>query len=381
MKVYFDNAATTPIRKEVIDLMSNSMLSVYGNPSSTHGFGRSAKSSIENARKSISKLLNCDPQEIIFTSGGTESDNSILSCAVRDLGVKKIISSPIEHHAVLETLKDLKIKGTEIHLIDLEDNGLPKISSLEKLLSSDDSMKLVSLMHINNEIGNILDIQLVGNLIKSYGALFHSDAVQGIGHFNYDLKILPVDFLSASGHKFHGPKGVGFSFIRKNSGLDTFIFGGPQERGLRAGTEGVHNIIGMEKAFKIAYENFDSEKAYTLELKKYFIKQITNLFPEVYFNGLCKDLELSTYTIVNVALPLNSSKSQLIDFHLDLNNIACSKGSACQSGVSNGSHVLDFLKRNGQIINRPSLRFSFSSFNTKKEIDYVMKILAELKEN
>ena len=381
MKVYFDNAATTPIRKEVIDLMSNSMLSVYGNPSSTHGFGRSAKSSIENARKSISKLLNCDPQEIIFTSGGTESDNSILSCAVRDLGVKKIISSPIEHHAVLETLEDLKIKGTEIHLIDLEDNGLPKISSLEKLLSADDSMKLVSLMHINNEIGNILDLQLVGNLTKSYGALFHSDAVQGIGHFNYDLKTLPVDFLSASGHKFHGPKGVGFSFIRKNSGLDTFIFGGPQERGLRAGTEAVHNIIGMEKAFEIAYENFDSEKAYTLELKKYFIKQITNLFPEVYFNGLSEDLELSTYTIVNVALPLNSSKSQLIDFHLDLNNIACSKGSACQSGVSNGSHVLDFLKRNDQIINRPSLRFSFSSFNTKKEIDYVMKILAELKEN
>ena len=381
MKVYFDNAATTPIRKEVIDLMSNSMLSVYGNPSSTHGFGRSAKSSIENARKSISKLLNCDPQEIIFTSGGTESDNSILSCAVRDLGVKKIISSPIEHHAVLETLEDLKIKGTEIHLIDLEDNGLPKISSLEKLLSADDSMKLVSLMHINNEIGNILDLQLVGNLTKSYGALFHSDAVQGIGHFNYDLKTLPVDFLSASGHKFHGPKGVGFSFIRKNSGLDTFIFGGPQERGLRAGTEAVHNIIGMEKAFEIAYENFDSEKAYTLELKKYFIKQISNLFPEVYFNGLCEDLELSTYTIVNVALPLNSSKSQLIDFHLDLNNIACSKGSACQSGVSNGSHVLDSLKRNDQIINRPSLRFSFSSFNTKKEIDYVMKILAELKEN
>ena len=242
-------------------------------------------------------------------------------------------------------------------------------------------MKLVSLMHINNEIGNILDLQLVGNLTKSYGALFHSDAVQGIGHFNYDLKTLPVDFLSASGHKFHGPKGVGFSFIRKNSGLDTFIFGGPQERGLRAGTEAVHNIIGMEKAFEIAYENFDSEKAYTLELKKYFIKQITNLFPEVYFNGLCEDLELSTYTIVNVALPLNSSKSQLIDFHLDLNNIACSKGSACQSGVSNGSHVLDSLKRNDQIINRPSLRFSFSSFNTKKEIDYVMKILAELKEN
>ena len=379
MKVYFDNAATTPIRKEVIDLMSNSMLSVYGNPSSTHGFGRSAKSSIENARKSMSKLLNCEPQEIIFTSGGTESDNSILSCAVRDLGVKKIISSPIEHHAVLETLEDLKMKGTEVHLIDLEDNGLPKISSLEKLLSADDSMKLVSLMHINNEIGNIIDLQLIGNITKSYGALFHSDAVQGIGHFNYDLKTLPVDFLSASGHKFHGPKGVGFSFIRKNSGLDAFIFGGPQERGLRAGTEAVHNIIGMEKAFEIAYKNFEEEKDYILKLKKYFIEKIKHFFPEAHFNGLCEDLNLSTYTIVNVALPLDVNKLQLIDFHMDLNGIACSKGSACQAGASAGSHVLERLPRTEQIKNRPSIRFSFSSFNTKKEIDYVIKVLAELK--
>ena len=378
MKVYFDNAATTPIRKEVIDLMSNSMLSVYGNPSSTHGFGRSAKSSIENARKSMSKLLNCEPQEIIFTSGGTESDNSILSCAVRDLGVKKIISSPIEHHAVLETLKDLKMKGTEVHLIDLEDNGLPKLSSLEKLLSADDSMKLVSLMHINNEIGNITDLQLIGNITKSYGALFHSDAVQGIGHFNYDLKTLPVDFLSASGHKFHGPKGVGFSFIRKNSGLDAFIFGGPQERGLRAGTEAVHNIIGMEKAFEIAYKNFEEEKDYILKLKKYFIEKIKHFFPEAHFNGLCEDLNLSTYTIVNVALPLDVNKLQLIDFHMDLNGIACSKGSACQAGASAGSHVLERLPRTEQIKNRPSIRFSFSSFNTKKEIDYVIKVLAEL---
>ena len=378
MKVYFDNAATTPIRKEVIDLMSNSMLSVYGNPSSTHGFGRSAKSSIENARKSMSKLLNCEPQEIIFTSGGTESDNSILSCAVRDLGVKKIISSPIEHHAVLETLEDLKMKGTEVHLIDLEDNGLPKISSLEKLLSADDSMKLVSLMHINNEIGNIIDLQLIGNITKSYGALFHSDAVQGIGHFNYDLKTLPVDFLSASGHKFHGPKGVGFSFIRKNSGLDAFIFGGPQERGLRAGTEAVHNIIGMEKAFEIAYKNFEEEKDYILKLKKYFIEKIKHFFPEAHFNGLCEDLNLSTYTIVNVALPLDVNKLQLIDFHMDLNGIACSKGSACQAGASAGSHVLERLQRTEQIKNRPSIRFSFSSFNTKKEIDYVIKVLTEL---
>ena len=379
MRVYFDNAATTPIRKQVIDLMSESMVAVYGNPSSTHGFGRSAKSSIENARKSISKQLNCDSQEIIFTSGGTESDNSILSCAVRDLGVKKIISSPIEHHAVLETLEDLKKKGVEIQLVDLEDNGSPKVSSLENLLSADDSIKLVSLMHINNEIGNILDLQLIGNLTKTYGALFHSDAVQGIGHFNYDLKTLPVDFLSASGHKFHGPKGVGFSFIRKNLGLDTFIFGGPQEKGLRAGTEAVHNIIGMQKAFEMAHENFDQEKDYTLKLKKYFIRQIKTFFPDAHFNGLCEDLDLSTYTIVNVTLPLDSSKLQLIDFHMDLNGIACSKGSACQSGVSSGSHVLEGLKRAEHIKNRPSLRFSFSPFNTKKEIDYVIKVLVEFK--
>ncbi len=379
MKVYFDNAATTPIRKEVIDLMSDSMLSVYGNPSSTHGFGRSAKSSIESARKSMSKLLNCDSQEIIFNSGGTESDNSILTCAVRDLGVKKIISSPIEHHAVLKTLEDLKMRGTEVRLIDLEDNGLPKISSLEKHLSADDSIKLVSLMHINNEIGNILDLQLIGNLAKAYGALFHSDAVQGIGHFNYDLKTLPVDFLSASGHKFHGPKGVGFSFIRKNLGLDAFILGGSQERGLRAGTEAVHNIIGMEKAFEMACKNFEEEKDYTLKLKKYFIKQIKVFFPEAYFNGLCEDLNLSTYTIVNVALPLDGKKLQLIDFHMDLNGIACSKGSACQAGASGGSHVLERLGRTDQIKNRPSIRFSFSPFNTKKEIDYVIKVLTELK--
>ena len=270
------------------------------------------------------------------------------------------------------------MKGTEVHLIDLEDNGLPKLSSLEKLLSADDSMKLVSLMHINNEIGNITDLQLIGNITKSYGALFHSDAVQGIGHFNYDLKTLPVDFLSASGHKFHGPKGVGFSFIRKNSGLDAFIFGGPQERGLRAGTEAVHNIIGMEKAFEIAYKNFEEEKDYILKLKKYFIEKIKHFFPEAHFNGLCEDLNLSTYTIVNVALPLDVNKLQLIDFHMDLNGIACSKGSACQAGASAGSHVLERLQRTEQIKNRPSIRFSFSSFNTKKEIDYVIKVLAEL---
>ena len=381
MRVYFDNAATTPLRKEIIDVMVQSMASTYGNPSSSHGFGRSAKSSVETARKSIAKLMNCEPQEIIFTSGGTESDNSILKCAVRDLGVKKIISSPIEHHAVLHALEDMEKEGVEVQLLELDSDGSPKVDHLETLLSGDDSLKLVSLMHVNNEIGNILDLQLIGNLTKSYNALFHSDAVQGIGHFTYDLSTLAVDFLSAAGHKFHGPKGVGFSFIRKKLGLDPFIVGGPQERGLRAGTEAVHNIVGMQKALEIAYENLKEEKAYTLSLKKYFIQKIKTVFPEAYFNGLCEDPVKSTYTIVNVTLPLDANKVQLLDFHMDLNGIACSKGSACQSGAVNGSHVLENLSPTVALENRPSLRFSFSSFNTQKEIDYVIRTLAEFKDS
>lgn len=379
MRVYFDNAATTPLRSEIIDVMVESMGANFGNPSSAHGFGRTAKSSIETARKSIAQLLNCEPQEIIFTSGGTESDNTILRCAVRDLGIKKIISSAVEHHAVLHALQDLDREGIEIQLVKLDDRGCPEISHLDALLSSDDSLKLVSLMHVNNEIGNILDLQEIGNLTKKYGAFFHSDAVQGIGHFRYDLKKLPVDFLSAAGHKFHGPKGIGFSFIRRNSGFDSFIVGGPQERGLRAGTESVHNIVGMQKAMEIAYDLLEQERAYILGLKKYFIEKIKTVFPTIHFNGLCGDLELSTYTIVNVALPLDANKVQLLDFHMDLNGIACSKGSACQSGAVNGSHVLDNLKRSEEVKNRPSLRFSFSSFNTKEEVDYVIDILNEFK--
>ena len=378
MKVYFDNAATTPIRNEVIELMTQSMTMTFGNPSSNHGFGRSAKSIIETARKSVAKQLNCEPQEIIFTSGGTESDNMILRCAVKDLKVKTIISSVLEHHAVLHPLDELEKEGVIIRYVDLDENGSPKLGHLKKLLEADDTIKLVSLMHINNEIGNILDLDLIGALCKANGAYFHTDAVQGIGHFTFDLKSQPIDFLAAAAHKFHGPKGIGFAFIRKNTKIDPFIVGGPQERGQRAGTESVHNIIGLQKAIEMAYENLDKERVYVLGLKKYFIAQLKKLFPTVHFNGLSENLEKSTYTLVNVAFPLVGSKAQLLDFHLDLKGIACSKGSACQSGAALGSHVLDNLKRPEEVKKQPSLRFSFSSFNTFEEIDYVIDCLSEL---
>ena len=378
MKVYFDNAATTPMRNEVIELMTQSMSTTFGNPSSTHGFGRSAKSLIETARKSVAKHLNCKPQEIIFTSGGTESDNMVLRSAAKKLNIRTFISSNVEHHAVLHALDDLEKEGLNIRYVDLDENGSPKLDHLESLLKEDDTLKLVSLMHINNEIGNILDIDKVGVLCKAHGAYFHTDAVQGVGHFTFDLQSQPIDFLSASAHKFHGPKGVGFTYIRKNTPIDPIIVGGPQERGLRAGTESVHNIIGLQKAIEVAYENIEKERTYILGLKEYFISQLKLFIPEAYFNGLSGNLEQSTYTLINVALPFEGSKSQLLNFHMDLKGIACSKGSACQAGVDSGSHVLGILKRPDAIKNYPSLRFSFSSFNTTEEVDYVIQSLSTL---
>tara|TARA_B100000780_G_scaffold110772_1_gene77517 strand:+ start:562 stop:1314 length:753 start_codon:yes stop_codon:yes gene_type:complete len=249
MEVYFDNAATTQIRREVVDEIKNCLLETYGNPSSTHSFGRSAKAKLENARKVIASHLNASPQEIIFTSGGTESDNMLIRCAVKDIGVTTIISSRIEHHAVLHTLDDLKSLGVNIKYVKINKNGHVDFKDLERLLEEDNSKKLVTLMYINNEIGTILDIERVGLLCKKSGALFHTDAVQGVAHFNIDVEINNIDFLSAAAHKFHGPKGVGFSYVRKNTGINPFICGGAQERGLRAGTEALPNIIGMEKQF------------------------------------------------------------------------------------------------------------------------------------
>jgi cysteine desulfurase len=251
------------------------------------------------------------------------------------------------------------------------------MDALKELLEATDDKTLVSLMHVNNEIGNILDITAVGTLCKEHGALFHSDTVQSVGHFKLDLQETPIDFLAVAAHKFHGPKGIGFAFIRKNSGLKPLIFGGEQERGLRAGTEPVHNIAGLNEALKISYQNLEKEQAYISDLKEYFKQHISEAIPGVSFNGGCDDTKRSTYTLLNVCLPMTPEKGMMLLFQLDLKGIACSKGSACQSGATGGSHVLSQILSDEDMA-KPSLRFSFSSFNTKEEIDYVVSCLKEL---
>ena len=376
MNVYFDNAATTQVRDEVVDEISSVLKNCFGNPSSTHSFGRSAKSYIETSRKSVAKILNCEPGEIIFNSGGTESDNSILKCAIKDLGIKHIISSKIEHHAVTHTLDELESQNVKVHYVKLKENGNIDIKDLEYLLSINTDPKLVTLMYINNEIGNILDINSVSNLCQKYNALFHSDAVQAVGHYPIDLKSLKIDFLSSAGHKFHGPKGVGFTYINKSTKIKSFICGGPQERGLRAGTESVHNIVGMTKALEIANENMEKEAQYVRSIKKYMIDNLSNLFSDIHFNGESGNMSNSTYTVLNVCFPISNDKAAMLDFQLDLKGIACSKGSACQSGSSEGSHVLSEIQNDSQK-KLPSVRFSFSHNNTKEEVDYLMETLKE----
>ena len=376
-KVYLDSAATTQLRPEVITSMQDALASSYGNPSSSHGFGRTTKTAIERARKTVAKYLNAHPAEIIFTSGGTEADNMILRCSVRDLGVKTIITSKIEHHAVLHTAQALASEyDVELQFVELDSAGNPDLPHLESLLKMDGSKKLVSLMHVNNEIGNTIDIAAIGNLCEKYEALFHSDTVQSIGHYPCDVQKTKAHFLTAAAHKFHGPKGVGFAYIKRNTGLKPLILGGSQERGFRAGTEPFHNIVGLEVAIIAAYDHLEEESNYVTELKRYFIEKIAIAIPNVAFNGLSGDMEKSTYTLVNVRLPFDQEKSLMLLFHLDINGIACSKGSACQSGSDIGSHVLAEIL-SPEELEKPSLRFSFSKYNTKEELDYVIEVLRE----
>ncbi|WP_047545890.1 cysteine desulfurase family protein [Psychroserpens sp. Hel_I_66] len=374
--VYFDNAATTPIRKEVVDVMSDVMKNTFGNPSSIHSYGRQSKSVIELSRKRIASHFNVSAAEIVFTSGGTEADNLVLRSAVRDLNVTEIITSKIEHHAILHCVDQLKTEyNINVNYVDLDQQGNVDVSHLETLLQNDNK-KLVSLMHINNEIGNKLDLKYIAQLCKSNNALFHSDTVQSVGHYKMDLQEIPIDYLVASAHKFHGPKGVGFAFLRKNSGLRASIFGGEQERGLRAGTESIHNIVGMDEALAIAYKNLETESLHIKELKTYFISELKKLSPDIGFNGTSEDLQKSTYTLVNVRLPISAEKAGMLHFQLDLKGIACSKGSACQSGSSQNSHVLTEILNDEELL-KPSVRFSFSKYNTKKEVDYVVGVLKD----
>ncbi len=377
-KVYLDSAATTQLRPEVVEKMITVLHQDYGNPSSSHGFGRSAKNHMEQTRKNIAKYLGVKASEIIFTSGGTEADNLVINSCVRDLGVRRIITTKIEHHAVLHTVQELQTqKGIDVDYVSVKANGGIDYDHLELLLKDSNDKKkktLVSLMHVNNEVGVILDVERVGELCKKFDALFHSDMVQSIGHLDVNLGALNVDFTAASAHKFHGPKGVGFAFIRKNSGLKSLIYGGSQEKGLRGGTEGVHNIVGMDEALRLVYENLEEEKAYITDLKEYFVNQLKNKIDGVKFNANCDDKNHCTYTLINACLPIFDERAGILLFHLDINGIACSKGSACQSGSSKGSHVLTEILSD-EDLSMPSLRFSISKYNTKEEIDYVIDVL------
>lgn len=369
-KIYLDNASTTAIRPEVIQVMTKVMTEDYGNPSSTHSFGRNAKNILELSRKSIAKQLNVNAQEIVFTSGGTEANNWILRSAVKDLGVKRIISSKVEHHAVLLALTALQKEfGIGVDYVNVLPDGSIDLKHLADLLSKE-GKTLVSLMHVNNEIGTVLDLERVGLICKQYKALFHSDTVQSMGKMPLDLQKIPVDFVLASAHKFHGPKGVGFAFVRRNSGLQPLFYGGEQEKGLRAGTEAVHQIAGMAKALELSYSHLDEETEQIFSLKKYLIEQLENAFPGVAFNGT-KD---SFYTILNVLLPFSEEKTAMILFHLDMRGIAVSRGSACQSGSFRPSHVLAEILSD-DLIRKPSLRISMSHYNTREDIDGLIEAL------
>ena len=378
MKVYFDNADNNPLYPEVVEKITEVLSNTYGNPSSTHALGRGAKSLIEYSRKQIAKELNALPSEIIFTSGGTEADNFILHSCVRDLGVQVVISSLIEHHAVLHTLEVLAKKyPIQIVYVNLTERGDIDLQHLKNLLEQYTEKKvLVSLMHLNNEIGNILPLKEVAILCKEKGAYFHSDTVQSVGHYPINLQEIPVDFITASAHKFHGPKGVGFAFIRKGVNVKSLLFGGEQERGRRAGTECIHNIVGMEEAFSLAYQYMDKERAYVEGIKKYFIQQITQEIPQVHFNGLSANLQESSYAIVNISFPIELKKTEVLMLFLDMRGIACSQGSACQSGSAQGSHVLRAILPEEQWP-EAHIRFSFSIYNTKEEVDYVIETLKE----
>ena len=355
--------------------MTQVLQTEFGNPSSTHDFGRSSKALIETARKEVAQILNVSASEIIFTSGGTEADNLVLNGCVKNLSVTRIISSKIEHHAVLYAIQELQTShNITVEYVNLDHCGAIDFNHLESLLADTTQKTLVSLMHVNNEIGNILDLKHVATLCKTYNTLFHSDTVQSIGHYHLDFSDIPIDFAAVAAHKFHGPKGVGFAFVRKNSGIRPMIVGGAQERGMRAGTEPVYAIVGMVEALKISYQNLAQEKKYITGLKDYFKESLVKEIPEIQFNGHCDDNDKSSYTVLNVCIPVSPEKGTMLLFQLDLKGIACSKGSACQSGSNKGSHVLSEILKEEDLA-KPSIRFSFSSFNTKDEIDYVVQTL------
>ena len=370
MRVYLDNAATTPMATEVIDEMTNVMKAQFGNPSSTHAFGREARGVIEVARRKIAKLIGAEPKEVVFTSGGTEADNMAIICAVEDLGVTRVISTTIEHHAVGHCLNgDQPFK---VDYVRVSDTGRVDLAHLEDLLQ-DDQKTLVSLMHANNEIGTLLDAEAVSALCKKYNAYFHSDTVQTMGHYTIDVNTFGADFLTCSAHKFHGPKGIGFLYVSKEVKMSPMIQGGSQERGMRGGTENITGIVGLAKALELANTDILEHQEHVQGLKTYMMAQLIARIPGVNFHGETSP-DKSLYTVLNVCFPPFENKSMLL-FLLDLDGIASSGGSACTSGASVGSHVLRGIQAD---INRPNARFSFSRYTTMEEINYVVEIIEKI---
>lgn len=372
-RIYFDNAATTALDPQVLESMMPYLTEKFGNPSSIYSYGRETRMAIETARKSVARILNAHPAEIFFTSGGTESNNTAISCAVRDLGCRHIISSRIEHHAVTHSVEHIdNMDIAKVSYVKLLPNGHVDIDDLEKLLAASEEKTLVSLMHANNEIGNILDINAVGELCKLYGAVFHSDTVQTVGHFPFDLRNTPVHFITGAAHKFHGPKGVGILYINENVKIKPFVHGGAQERNMRAGTENLYGIVGFAKALEMATANQEEDMAYIGTLKYYMMDELKRNIKGVSFNG--DPLGRSLYTVLSAGFP-KTEKSEMILFNLDINNICASGGSACTSGADQGSHVIRAINNNP---NQVTVRFSFSKHNTKAEVDTVVEKLKEL---
>jgi cysteine desulfurase len=372
-RIYFDNAATTALDKEVLEAMMPYFTTYFGNPSSIYSYGRESRLAIENARKKVAKILNAHPAEIFFTSGGTESSNTAINAAIGDLGCKHIISSAIEHHATLHTIEQIACSdNVKLSFVNILPGGHIDMADLGQILAESKEKCLVTLMHANNEIGNILDINAVGNLCKLHGAIFHSDTVQTVGHFPFDLRNTPVHFITGGGHKFHGPKGVGLLYINENVKIKPFIHGGSQERNMRAGTENLYGIVGFAKALEIATENFEKDSAYIKDIKMYMMEQLQKHIEGVAFNG--DPLGRSLYTVLSVSLP-KTEKSEMLLFNLDINNICASGGSACTSGADAGSHVIRTINNNP---NQVTVRFSFSKYNTKEEVDIVVAKLKNI---
>ena len=372
-RIYFDNAATTALDPVVLEAMMPFLNEKFGNPSSIYSYGRETRMAIETARKSVAKILNAHPAEIFFTSGGTESSNTAIQASVRDLGCKHIITSPIEHHAVSHTIEHLNnLDVVTVSYVKLLPNGQVDLENLEELLAASEEKTLVSLMHANNEIGNMLDIHAAGELCKLYNAIFHSDTVQTVGHFPFDLRNTPVHFITGAAHKFHGPKGVGILYINENVRIKPFVHGGSQERNMRAGTENIYGIVGFAKALELATENYETDSAHIGTLKFYMLDQLRKNINGVSFNG--DVLGNSLYTVLSASFP-KSEKSEMILFNLDINNICASGGSACTSGAEQGSHVIRAINNNP---NQVTVRFSFSKHNTKDEVDAVVEKLKNL---